>query len=289
MDAPMIFPQIILLLPNLSVDGPKFVIPLYPEKTMCLLLLALKSHPVYKLVIAANRDEFYDRPTAPASFWDDRPDLLAGRDLRAGGTWFGITKKGRIAAITNYRDPASLKSHAPSRGELVSDFLTGNEKPEEYLASLDLKAGSYNGFNLIVGVKDQICWYSNRGKGTHSLIPGIYGVSNHLLNTPWPKISRGKAALEGILSDQRTPSPEMLFDMLLDRAIPDDHDLPDTGVGLEWERLLSPIFISSPNYGTRSSAILLIDQNDHVTFMERTYDSNQDHSKEVVLEFPIEN
>ncbi len=255
---------------------------------MCLLLLALKSHPVYKLVIAANRDEFYDRPTAPASFWDDRPDILGGRDLRAGGTWFGITKKGRVAAITNYRDPASIKSNAPSRGELVSDFLTGDEKPEEYLASLDLKAGGYNGFNLIVGTKDQICWYSNCGNGTLSLIPGIYGVSNHLLDTPWPKVSQGKTALVEILSNKTAPFPERLFEMLLDRSIPDDDNLPDTGVGLEWERLLSPIFIASPNYGTRSSTILLIDQNDHVTFMERTHIPSQDQSKEVVFEFPIE-
>ncbi|MBC8179160.1 MAG: NRDE family protein [Deltaproteobacteria bacterium] len=255
---------------------------------MCLLLLALESHPVYKLVIAANRDEFYDRPTAPASFWDDRPDILGGRDLRAGGTWFGINKKGRVAAITNYRDPASIKSNAPSRGELVSDFLTGDEKPEEYFASLDLKARAYNGFNLLVGVKDQICWYSNRGKGTRSLIPGIYGVSNHLLDTPWPKVSRGKSSLENILLNNPITSPEVLFHMLLDRSIPDDDNLPDTGVGLEWERLLSPIFIASPNYGTRSSTILLIDQNDHVTFMERTHIPSQDQSKEVVFEFPIE-
>lgn len=256
---------------------------------MCLLLLAIKAHPVYKLVIAANRDEYYDRPTAPASFWDHRPDLLAGRDLRAGGTWFGITKKGRIAAVTNYRDPVSLKSHAPSRGELVSDFLTGKETPEEYLAGLNLKAGGYNGFNLIVGTKDQIYWYSNRGNGTLCLVPGIYGVSNHLLDTSWPKVSRGKAALEEALSDQTGPSPESLFDMLFDRSIPGDDSLPDTGVGLEWERILSSIFISSPNYGTRSSTLLLIDQNDHVTFMERTHISNQDHNKEVVFEFPVEN
>ena len=256
---------------------------------MCLLLLALQAHPVYQLVIATNRDEYYDRPTAPASFWDDRPDLLAGRDLRAGGTWFGITKRGRIAAVTNYRDPASLKSHAPSRGKLVNDFLTGEEKPEEYLAKLDLKAGDYNGFNLIVGTKDQLYWYSNRGNGAHCLVPGIYGVSNHLLDTPWPKVSRGKAALKDILSNKTAPSPESLFDMLLNRSVPGDDRLPNTGVGIEWERILSPIFIASPNYGTRSSAILLIDRNNRVTFMERTHISNQDHNKEVVFEFPIEN
>lgn len=256
---------------------------------MCLLLLAIDSHPFYKLVIAANRDEYYDRPTASASFWDDPPDLLAGRDLRAGGTWFGITKKGRIAGITNYRDPASLKSLAPSRGKLVSDFLAGKEKPEEYLARLDLEARDYNGFNLVVGTKNQLYWYSNRSHGTRCLVPGIYGISNHLLDTPWPKVFRGKAALENILSDQKVPSPSAFFEMLLDRSVPRDDSLPDTGVGLEWERMLSPIFITSPNYGTRTSAILLIDLNDRVTFMERTHISSQDHNKEVVFEFPIEN
>jgi len=256
---------------------------------MCLLLLAIKSHPVYKLIIAANRDEYYDRPSVPASFWDDRPDLLAGRDLRAGGTWFGITKKGRIAAVTNYRDPASLKSHAPSRGALVSDFLEGEEGPEAYLARINLKAGDYNGFNLIVGNKDQIYWYSNRGNGTRYFLPGIYGVSNHLLDTSWPKVSRGKAVLEEILSDQTVPSPAAFFEMLLDRSIPCDDSLPDTGVGLEWERILSSIFIASPNYGTRSSTLLLIDQNDHVTFMERAHTSDPDHNKDVVFKFLIEN
>ena len=256
---------------------------------MCLILLAIKVHPFYKLVIAANRDEYYDRPTAAASFWDDPPDLLAGRDLRAEGTWFGITKEGRIAAVTNYRDPASLKSHAPSRGELVSDFLAGKEKPEKYLAGLDLKSGDYNGFNLIIGAKDHIYWYSNRGIGTHYLLPGIYGVSNRLLDTPWPKVSRGKAALEEILSEKKVPSPSALFDMLLDRSTPDDDSLPDTGVELEWERILSSIFIASSNYGTRSSTILLIDQNDHVTFMERTHTSDPDRNKDALFEFPIEN
>lgn len=255
---------------------------------MCLLLLAVQSHPVYKLIIAANRDEYYERPTAPASFWDDSPDLLAGRDLRAGGTWFGITKRGKIGAITNYRDPASLKAQAPSRGALVTDFLEGEEGPETYLTGLDLKAADYNGFNLVIGTQDQLFWYSNRGDGPHALVPGLHGVSNRLLDTPWPKVSRGKAALEEILSDQRSPSPERLFDMLLDQSIPDDDSLPDTGVGLEWERILSSIFITSPNYGTRSSTLLLIDQNDHATFIERTHTENLDHNKDVVFEFLIE-
>jgi len=256
---------------------------------MCLILLAFQSHPVYKLIIAANRDEFYERPTLPAAFWEDAPDILGGRDLRAGGTWFGITKTGRIAAITNYRDPSSLTPDAPSRGALVSGFLTGEEDPEAYLAGLALTAADYNGFNLIVGARNHLCWYSNRGDDTQHLMPGIYGVSNHLLNTPWPKVSRGKIALQNMLANETGPFPEILFDMLQDRSIPGDDSLPDTGVGIEWERILSPIFISSPNYGTRSSTILLIDRDDHITFMERTYRSTPDYHRDVAFEFRIEN
>ncbi|MBW1782077.1 MAG: NRDE family protein [Deltaproteobacteria bacterium] len=255
---------------------------------MCLLLMALQSHPAHKLVIAANRDEFYERPTTPAAFWEDAPHILGGKDLRAGGTWFGITKKGRIAAITNYRDPASVKPNAPSRGELVSGFLAGDEDPESYLTRLDLKAGDYNGFNLIVGDANRLYWFSNRGHGVAHLMPGIYGVSNHLLDTPWPKVSRGKAALKNILSRNPAPSLEGLMDILLDRSIPNDESLPETGVGIEWERILSPVFISSPDYGTRSSTILLIDRDDQVTFLERTYGPTPNHHRDAAFEFMIE-
>lgn len=255
---------------------------------MCLLLLALETHPAYKLIIAANRDEFYERPTAPAGFWDESPDILAGRDLRAGGTWFGITRKGRIGAITNYRDPADLKSAAPSRGSLVSDFLRGDKEPEAYLTRLNVNAGDYNGFNLVVGVRDRLCWYSNRGHGIQRIMPGIHGLSNHLLNTPWPKISRAKAALKDILSNDPVLSPEVLFHMLLDRSIPGDDTLPDTGVGIKLERILSPIFIASPGYGTRSSTILLLDREDRVTFLERTHNSAPDQHRNVAFEFMIQ-
>ncbi|MFO7601072.1 MAG: NRDE family protein [Candidatus Desulfacyla sp.] len=255
---------------------------------MCLLLLALEAHPAYKLIIAANRDEFYERPTAPAGFWDERPHILAGRDLRAGGTWFGITRKGRIGAITNYRDPAALKSAAPSRGRLVTDFLTGDEEPEAYLTRLSVSAGDYNGFNLVVGVKDRLCWYSNRGHGIRRILPGVHGLSNHLLNTPWPKISRAKAALKDILSNDPVLSPEPLLGMLLDRSIPGDDTLPDTGVGIELERILSPIFIASPGYGTRSSTILLIDRQDRVTFLERTHNSRPDQHTDATFQFMAE-
>ncbi len=255
---------------------------------MCLILIAIKSHPGYKLVIAANRDEFYERPASPAAFWDDEPGLLAGRDLRAGGTWLGITTKGRIAAITNYRDPSSIKSDAPSRGSLVTGFLSGRQSPVDYLEGLKRDAGEYNGFNLIVGEKHELYWYSNRGEGIRDLSTGIYGVSNRILDTPWPKVSRGKKMISALLYEEKDLAPDALFSMLADRSIPDDKKLPDTGVGLELERMLSPIFITSPDYGTRSSTLIFIDLKDRVTFIEKTFNASPDHSTIVKHEFRIQ-
>ena len=255
---------------------------------MCLILLAIKSHPDYKLIIAANRDEFYERPTAPAAFWADSPDVLAGRDLRAGGAWLGITKNGKIATLTNYRDPASIKSGAPSRGNLVKNYLSGDKNPADFLAGLEKKAGFYNGFNLIIGDTENLYWYSNRGGESRRLTPGIYGLSNHLLNTPWPKVTRGKEAFRKILSNQKNPSPDELFTILADRTIPADKSLPDTGVGLEWERMLSPILIISESYGTRSSTLMMIDKNNRVLFMERSFDPASDHQPMSTYEFFIE-
>jgi uncharacterized protein with NRDE domain len=255
---------------------------------MCLLLLAVQKHPDYKLVLAANRDEYYDRPTAPAAFWEEAPHLLAGKDLRAGGTWLGITNQGRIAAITNYRDPASIKTNAPSRGKLVSGFLLGQESPEQFLEGLAQEKDSYNGFNLIIGQNDQLYWVSNRGNGAHKLSSGIYGLSNRLLDTPWPKLARSKEAMAHLISKQKNPSQDDLFQMLRDRTIADDDQLPDTGVGIEWERILSPIFIMSPTYGTRSSTLILIDRHNRVTFTEKTFNSDPEQATSVEYEFQIQ-
>ena len=255
---------------------------------MCLILLGINSHPGYKLILAGNRDEFYDRPTAKAAFWDEAPYLLAGKDLLGGGTWFGITKSGRLAAISNYRDPKSVKKSAPSRGRLVSNFLLGNGSPASYLDGLTGEADRYNGFNLIVGLKDRIFWYSNRGNGIKELDPGIYGLSNHLLDTPWPKVIKGKSEFAGLISRPILAEPDEFFKMLTDRTVASDKDLPDTGVGLERERMLSPIFISSPDYGTRSSTLLFIDRDDWVTFIERTFDKDLSHPSTVRYEFRIE-
>jgi len=249
--------------------------------------MAFNRHPAYPLILLANRDEYYDRPSAPACFWEEQPSVLAGKDLRAGGTWLGITRKGRIAAVTNYRDPASIKEGAPSRGGLVSNFLLGQEGPLEYLDKLDREAEKYNGFNLIVGEKGQYYWYSNRGDGARSLSAGIYGLSNHLLDTPWPKVAKSKDALVHLLSEQEGPSLEELFRILTDHTIAGDEHLPDTGVDLEWERILSPIFIVSPTYGTRSSTVLLLDVQERATFVEKTFNSDPDHPTSVEYKFKV--
>lgn len=253
---------------------------------MCLLLFSFREHFRYPLVLAANRDEDYDRPSASAFFWDDVPDMLAGRDLRKGGTWFGITKKGRIAALTNYRDPASVKDDAPSRGWLVGDFLSGHKQSLTYLQNLASRADRYNGFSLILGDLSRLYYFSNRD-GMFELSPGLYGLSNHLLDTPWPKVKRGKEALRSLLSREEKPLPEEIFNILTDRSMPDDESLPDTGVGLEWERILSPMFISSPTYGTRSSTVLMIDRRGHVTFIERTFHAHPEPFMTAKFEFRI--
>ena len=241
---------------------------------MCLILFAYKVHPSYNLILAANRDEFYERPSSPADFWEDSPQVLAGRDLQEGGTWMGIDRTGRFAAITNYRDPASWKNDAQSRGELVSSYLCGNQSPDDYLAKTSRQTQLYNGYNLILGDRHELFAYSNRGE-KQKLNPGIYGISNHLLNTPWPKVSRGKKLLKATLDKKGAELEGALFALLLDRKIPADNKLPDTGIGLEWERVLSSIFIASPIYGTRSSTILLIGKNGRIKFVEKVYDGQR--------------
>jgi uncharacterized protein with NRDE domain len=238
---------------------------------MCLILLSYKIHPDYCLILAANRDEFYDRPTAPLEYWADYPEVLAGRDLKGTGTWLGVTPAGRIAAITNYREPVGHMENAPSRGLLIRDFLTGNASPQGYLKAVSKKGQAYNGFNLIAGDPSGLYYYSNRASGVQQLQPGLYGISNHLIDTAWPKIQRGKDLLGGQLSGREEIDIEKVWEILSDRSQPPDDELPDTGVGLEWERILSPLFISSDVYGTRSSSVVLIDQSEKVSFMERTY------------------
>ena len=254
---------------------------------MCIVLLAFKVRPDFKLILAANRDEFYKRPTAPAAFWEEAPRILAGRDLRAGGTWLGITRDGRFGVLTNYRDPASIKQGAPSRGALVRDYLLGSETPPDYLTRIAVHSEQYHGFNLLVGDRQRLFYYSNRLGRPRELEPGLYGLSNHLLETPWPKVTRAKDLFAPLVSKAEAPGRNRLFRILEDRTPAEDEDLPDTGIGREWERLLSPIFIASPAYGTRSSAVLLIDQEDRVVFVEKSYSSRVGPATRVEFEFGI--
>ncbi|MGD8387756.1 MAG: NRDE family protein [Desulfobacteraceae bacterium] len=256
---------------------------------MCLILMAMDSHPQYKLILAANRDEYYDRPTARAAFWQEAPDVIAGRDLQGGGTWMGVTRTGRICAITNHRDPTRVRKNVPSRGRLVSGFLLGGETPREYLKGVFQEGDTYNGFNLIAGMGADLYWTSNRSeKGVKRLERGIHGLSNHLLDTPWPKVQRGKAELERVLARHDSPLEEALFSLLRDQKKPPDSQLPDTGVGLEWERVLSPSFIQSPRYGTRSSTLVLIGRDDRVRFIEHSHDDSSREAPVVSHTFSLQ-
>ena len=237
---------------------------------MCLILFAVDAHPRYSLVLAANRDEFYERPTAAAHWWENAPDLLAGRDLRGGGSWMGVTRGGRWAAVTNYRDLPSVRADAPSRGALVSDYLRGDLPPEQYLRALERRAGDYNGFNLLVGDSGGVWWLSNHAVGPIRVEPGIHGLSNHLLDTPWPKVERGTQQLRTALAEAE-PDTDGFLGLLLDRTLAADHNLPDTGVGRDLERALSAAFILTPDYGTRSSTALLMDVDGGVVLRERTF------------------
>jgi uncharacterized protein with NRDE domain len=234
---------------------------------VCLILVAWQVHPDYPLVVAANRDEFYARSTASADFWPESPQVLAGRDLEAGGTWLGITRQGRFAALTNYRDPASHKLQAPSRGKLVADFLRGKDSIDACLDTLD--AAAYNGFNLLLGDGNRLIAFSNISMQRHELASGVYGLSNALLDTPWPKVGAGKTALEAALT--ALPDETTLFHLLRDDMRHPDAALPATGVSLEWERLLSAAFIRSLDYGTRCSTVITVGAGGMVSFDEQTW------------------
>lgn len=238
---------------------------------MCMVLLAFHAHPRYPLVIAANRDEAYARMAAPAAFWGDHPHIHAGRDLEKGGTWLGITRDGRIAAVTNYRAGYTPRDAPRSRGELVSRFLIGSDSPAGYLAQVAAHGDEYNGFSLIAGDLDALFFLSNRGEGIERISRGVHGLSNHLLDTPWPKVERGKRAMRTLLHAGEHALVGGLFDFLADRTPAHDQALPDTGVGLQRERELSPAFISGERYGTRASTLVLVRGDGEVLFHERSF------------------
>lgn len=237
---------------------------------MCVIFVAHRVHSKHPLIVLANRDEFYDRPTAAAARWVDHPKIFAGRDLVAGGTWLGVTDDGRFAAVTNYREPGAPTGER-SRGELVADFLISNLSSAEYLEQVSRHAGEYSGFNLIAGEAGRDLYYfSNRGQGIELLEPGIYGLSNHLLNTAWPKVASGTKRFIEIVSKE-VISKHDCFELLSDETMAAEDELPDTGVGVERERLLSPIFIRTPVYGTRSSTVVLFDNDGGFDLEEKVF------------------
>ena len=244
---------------------------------MCLIAFAWQAHAEYPLIVAANRDEFFARPTASAGWWDDG-ERLAGRDLRAGGTWMGVSRSGRFAALTNYRDPASQRSDAPSRGELVSSVLGNEGSLRDALERMGRDASRYNGFNLLAAQwhaeasRAAIWILSSRADARPQAIEaGVHALSNAALDTPWPKVERATRAMRAAMHSaaDRDELCAQLFALLADQDTARDDDLPQTGVALDVERALSAAFIRMPGYGTRSSTLLLVDREGDALFIER--------------------
>ena len=244
---------------------------------MCLILFSWKLHPDYPLIVAANRDENYQRPTSPAHIWGDYPGILAGRDLEKGGTWMGISKTGRFAALTNYRNSAEVMKER-SRGELPLQFLAGDETPHHFMETISSQGDEYPGYNLLAGTKEELYYHSNVSNAVLKIEPGIHGLSNGLLDSEWPKVAWGKMELGRLLAKKKLNQEhlvEELFGILRHEERAPDHDLPYTGVPLEMERILSPLFIKTEGYGTRCSTILLYGK-EHILFAERTYFQGED-------------
>jgi len=296
---------------------------------MCLIVLAWQAHPDYPLLVAANRDEFFARPSAAAAFWDDAPAVFAGRDLQAGGSWLGITRPHSLecaaarapvaggaetaqassdsrsskppraawrqgfAVLTNFRETTPPPAAAPSRGGLVADYLrafargddAGANRADAYIERIAARAGDYGGFNLIVGDGERLAYCSNRDGAARWLDPGIYGISNHLLDTPWPKLAAAKAAFAAALPG--LPSLEPFFALLRDEEIVADEHLPDTGVAREWERRLSAIFVRSPAYGTRASTVIAVGRDGTTRCVERSFGPGAELIGEVDTVFAI--
>jgi uncharacterized protein with NRDE domain len=238
---------------------------------MCLILFALSAHPDYSLIVAANRDEAYARPSAPAAFWDDEPRICGGRDLEQKGTWLALSRSGRFAAVTNYRQGTPRSPAARSRGDLTRGFLESDTGPESYLGHIAGRSSAYNGFSLIAGDARELWFFSNRGNGVSPIAPGVHGLSNHLLDEPWPKVRRGVATLEGLLSAPEDELVPALLAQLSERTPAPEDALPSTGIARERERALSASFVAGVDYGTRASTIVLIGRDGSALLREHTY------------------
>ena len=251
---------------------------------MCLILAAWHAHPDYRLILAANRDEFHARPTRASGYWEDAPGILAGRDLVHGGTWLGVDRRGRAAAVTNIREPSQKRPESRSRGLLVSEYLRSADTAAAYLERVDAEKYRYDPFNLLVMNGGALYFLSRLKGGAVNLQPGIYGVSNGPLDCPWPKVTRGKDLLRRLIDDDRVGA-DALFDILGDTAAAPDADLPDTGVGIEMERVLSAAFIRTETYGTRASTVLMVDRRGRVSWSERSFDPAGRVTGSVSLDF----
>jgi len=237
------------------------------------MLIAYNYHPDYPLILASNRDEFYCRPTEALNVREEQPNMLCGLDLEGGGTWLAANRSGRIAALTNVREPGLVNGNAPSRGLLVSQCVLSAKALPECLNDIMQQAQSYNGFNLIAADNSGLYYFSNRIASVQKLPSGLYGLSNHRLDTAWPKVTTAKALFRDALDAPGELNYEILFTLLHNNESPQDKLLPDTGVGLSWERILAPIFIHSEIYGTRTSSLVLLSRDGHLRFIERTHGS----------------
>lgn len=240
---------------------------------MCLVNISFKQHPKYKLIIAANRDEFYARPTKEAHYWPDHPELFAGRDLRGNGTWLGMTTTGKFAALTNYRHPDYMYGDKKTRGKILTDFLRDGPSPEQYAQRLSHTAEQFNGYNILFGDIDHLYYFNNVDQRYEQLQQGFYSLSNAFLNTPWPKVRRARTNLQHYIDKHDVLQAEALFSILHDETIAPEVELPNTGVGLPLEKQLSPLFIRTNDYGTRCSTIILVSYDGVVDIYERTYEN----------------
>jgi uncharacterized protein with NRDE domain len=264
------------------------------RQSMCLILFAYQQSDQQQaelpLLVAANRDEYHSRAAQPARFWPELPQILAGRDLQGGGTWLGVNRNGRFAAVTNFREPG-LTTGERSRGELCINFLSGNQSAAAYTAQLSHHADRYGGFNLLLWDGEQLRYYSNQNHSIQdhtgrALEPGIYGMSNGYLDEAWPKVVSGKRALQQALATPTVIAQSL--EILADRSQPRDRQLPDTGVSLDLERLLAPRFILSETYGTRVSTVLCLGADKQVEFVEQSFDTDGAHSGRVEFEFSVD-
>lgn len=238
---------------------------------MCLISIAYQYHPKYKLILLANRDEFYQRPTREAHWWDENESVFGGKDLQAGGSWLAVSKNGKIGAITNFRNPSRIIKNKISRGQILSNYILSDISEKKYINELSDTGENFEGYNLLLGNQENLYHFSNINQKLTSITPGVYALSNHLLNTPWPKVEKAKKVMHKLIETGNVIDVEAAFKLFSDKQRAPDDQLPNTGIGLSYERHLSSIFIDIPQYGTRATTLLMIDNENKVYFEEREF------------------